>query len=1432
MKKNVLGLDLGTTSIGWAYVKEGATPEKSSIEQIGVRVNPLSTDEGIDFERGRPITINADRTLKRGARRNLDRYQLRRDRLIKILKDIDFITEDTLLTEIGSNTMFETWELRAKSITQKVEKEELARIFLAINKKRGYKSSRKAKNEEEGELIDGMEVAKKMHDKQLTPGQFTFQLLQSGKKYIPDYYRSDLEAELDKIWEVQKKYYPEIFTDSFYKEIKGKGKRATSAIFWNTHKFNTADIKSIDDDLKTVATAKYNKRELKRLQEYKWRSDAISKRLEKEQAAYVITEINNNINSSSGYLSNISDRSKELYFNQETVGQYLYKQLLNDSHTQLKNQVFYRQDYENEFDAIWKEQSKHYPELTKGLKVEIAEKTIFYQRPLKSQKGLISFCEFESQEKIINGKKRTIGARVAPRSSPLFQEFKIWQVLNNFTIRRKNIDKKKIKGLDLFSDDDFSGFDQEAKQSLFEELNVKGNLSFTQVLKAIGYKSSEWESNYKTLEGNNTNKVLYDAYLKILEVEGYDEELLKLQTKDVIDVSKLTTPAFEIKEMVKEVFKTLGIDIEILEFDPELEGNALEKQASYQLWHLLYSYESDDSKSGNETLYKLLQEKYGFALSHARILANVSFVDDYASLSTKAMRKIFTYIKENKFSVACTYAEYRHSKGSLTKEENENRELKDKLDLVKKNSLRNPVVEKILNQMINLINDLIDKNSKKDEKGNIVEYFKFDEIRIELARELKRNAEGRANMHEGIEKGKRMNDEVRAILQKEFGIKNPSRNDIIRYRLYDELKYNGYKDLYTDTYIPREKLFSNEIDVDHIIPQSRVFDDSFSNKTVVYRKTNLEKSNQTAFDYIKGKYGEEGLIKYAMRMESFLKSNSKSKAKYNKLLMPETEIGEGFIERDLRNTQYIAKKAREILMEISRNVVPTSGNVTARLREDWGLINVMKELNINKYRALDRTIMEERKDGRKIEMIEDWTKRDDHRHHAMDALIVAFTKHNHIQYLNYLNARKDQGHEYHKNIKNIEAKELKTINDGNGNSKRQFIEPISNFRDKAKSHLQNTLVSHKAKNKVVTQNKNEIMTKSGKKVAVELTPRGQLHNETVYGKYHYYETKIVSVNARMDKELAQKIVNKEYREAVLKRLEKNEFNPRKAFAGNNSLSKNPIYLDSTKTTEVPSTIKISWLEEGYSIRKEVNPDNFKNAKSLDKVIDVGIRKTLQKRLKEFDNKAKDAFSDLDKNPIWFNKEKRIPIKRVTITGVRNVETLNYKKDHLGKTILDESGEKIPTDFVSTGNNHHVAIYEDEKGNYQEQVVSFYEAVVRVNQNLSIIDKTYNQSLGWKFLFTMKQNEMFVFPNEETGFNPQEMDLLNSKNKTLISENLFRVQKIATKNYMFRHHLETNVDIIKELKESAFKHIQSCNRLQGIIKVRINHLGDIVSLGEY
>src|SRR5690606_16145608 len=105
---------------------------------------------------------------------------------------------------------------------------------------------------------------------------------------------------------------------------------------------------------------------------------------------------------------------------------------------------------------------------------------------------------------------------------------------------------------------------------------------------------------------------------------------------------------------------------------------------------------------------------------------------------------------------------------------------------------RNPVVEKILNQMINVVNTLIEQNSKRDENGNIMEYFKFDEIRIELSRELKKNAKERAEMTTGINAAKTAREKVFKLLQTEFGIKNPTRNDIVRYRLYEELKNNGY----------------------------------------------------------------------------------------------------------------------------------------------------------------------------------------------------------------------------------------------------------------------------------------------------------------------------------------------------------------------------------------------------------------------------------------------------------------------------------------------------------------------------------------------------------------------------------------------------------------------------------------------------------------
>ncbi|WP_443939640.1 type II CRISPR RNA-guided endonuclease Cas9 [Pedobacter sp. MW01-1-1] len=1439
MKKHILGLDLGTTSIGFAHIIEGNSLEGSSIQKIGVRVNPLTTDEQTNFEKGKPVSVNADRTLKRGARRNLDRYQDRRSNLIDALAKANIITKDTVLAENGKNTTHYTFALRAKSATEKVEKDEFARILLTINKKRGYKSSRKAKNEDEGQIIDGMAVAKRLYEENLSPGQLAYQLLKDGKKYLPDFYRSDLLAEFDKIWNFQKQFYPEILTDEFKKELADKGKAQT----WATCKI----------PFKIVGIKRATKGAELKLENYEWREKALSSKMDLEQLAIILQEINGNLYSSSGYLGAISDRSKELYFNKQTVGQYLYEQLKKNPHTRLKNQVFYRQDYLDEFEAIWETQTQFHPELTEELKKEIRDIIIFYQRKLKSQKGLVSFCEFESQEKIINGHKKTIGLKVAPKSSPLFQEFKIWQVLNNVLVRKKGSKKRVAKTTNqsvLFDEEkEIFVFDLETKQKLFDELNIKGNLNSAKIIELLGHKSSDWEMNYSELEGNRTNKLLYDAYLKILELEGYDDDLLKLQGKDDIDVSKLKAPVSEIKEMVKRIFEALNINTEILEFSAELDGKDFEKQASYQLWHLLYSYQEDNSKTGNDTLFRLLEEKFGFKKEHAQILSNVAFSDDYGSLSTKAMRKIYPHIKELHYDKACFQAEYKHSASSLTKEEIATRPLKNQLELLKKNSLRNPVVEKILNQLVNVINTIIEKNSKKDENGNITEYFKFNEIRVELSRDLKKNAKERAEMTTNINASKIAHEKIFKLLQNEFGIKNPTRNDIIRYRLYEELKNNGYKDLYTNEYIPRDILFSKQIDIDHIIPQSKLFDDSFSNKVVVYRKDNLKKSNRTAYDYISEDFGENGIEEFKTRIEMLFEQGKKnkddpsagiSKAKYQKLLKQELEIGDGFIDRDLRDSQYIAKKAKNMLYEICRIVTSTTGSITDRLREDWGLINIMQDLNFDKFKQLGLTEMVEKKDGSFKERIVDWSKRNDHRHHAMDALTIAFTKHSHIQYLNFLNARKNEKHKLHNNIIGIENIETELKLDDDGNKKRVFKLPIPNFRQVAKEHLENVLVSHKAKNKVVTKNKNKTKSKNGEKIKVELTPRGQLHKQTIYGKYHYYVNKDEKVSAKFDEETIKKVANPIYKERLLQRLSENGNDPKKAFAGKNVLSKNPIYLNEEKTEVLPDSVKLTWLEEDYSIRKDISPENFKDEKTIEKILDEGVKRILLNRLKENGNDPKKAFSDLEKNPIWLNEAKGISIKRVTISGVKNAEFLHYKKDHLGNEILDSNGKKIPVDFVSTGNNHHVAIYRDEKGNLQERVVSLFDAVKLVNAGEFVIDKSYNQGIGWQFLFTMKQNEYFIFPNEKTGFNPKDIDLLDPKNKKVISPNLFRVQTISVVNYgnntirdfKFRHHLETTVEDNKILQGVTYQQIKSLPPLEKIIKVRLNHLGDIVKIGEY
>jgi len=1400
--RRVLGLDLGTNSIGWALVNEAEhCQEQSSIVRLGVRVNPLTVDEIQNFEKGKSITTNADRTLKRSMRRNLQRYKLRRDSLIEVLREHGLINDDTILSENGNKTTFETLRLRAKAASTEISLEEFARVLLMINKKRGYKSSRKAKSQEDGQLIDGMSVAKRLYEDHLTPGEFSLKLLQSGKRHLPDYYRSDLQREFDKVWTKQREFYPDILNDSLKESLKNKNKTQTWAI--------------CREPLRIVGIKRVTKGLNMAIENYVWREKALSQKMGMEQLAIVLQEINGQLKNSSGYLGAISDRSKELFFNRQTVGQYQMAILDHNPNASLRNMVFYRQDYLDEFETIWEVQSAAHPKvLTKDLKEEIRDVIIFYQRRLKSQKGLISFCEFESRkiDVEIDGKKKVkrVGSRVVPRSSPLFQEFKIWQILNNVEIFGKGTKSKKQKSPDLFCETenplDSGGrrpLYQEEKDLLAMELTIKKELKKTDILRLLFDNANELDMNFASIQGNMTQVALFEAYRKIIEESGHE-----------IDFEKKT--AKEIVQSVEEIFNSLGYNTDILHYNSEIPSD---EQPMYKLWHLLYSFEDDNSKTGNEKLIDKISELYGFEKKNAAILADVVFQVDYGSLSAKAIRKILPYLKAgHKYDVACEYAGYRHSASSLTRDELENKMNQDRLALLPRNSLRNPVVEKILNQMVNVINSLIET------------YGKPDEIRIELARELKKSAKEREELTNSIAQTTRVHEEYRQILSKPpFNLTYISRNDIIRYKLYCELKDNGWKTLYSNTYISPDKLFSGDFDIEHIIPQSRLFDDSFSNKTLELRSVNLDKSNRTAFDFVKEQYGETGLDAYTARIEMLFKQGSISKAKFNKLKMREKDIPDGFIDRDIRDTQYIAKYAKTMLADLVKIVVSTTGSITDRLREDWQLVDVMKELNWGKYTMLGLTEEFTNEEGYRIRKINDWTKRNDHRHHAVDALTVAFTKCSIIQYLNNLNARSDKS----SSIYGIEHNEL--YRDGKG--KLLFKPPLALdvFRNEVKKHLKNTLISIKAKNKVVTQNINKTNKSGGTYKKAQLTPRGKLHLETVHGSQKRYVTTEEKINGKFDEAKIASVAKSAYREALLSRLHLFGDDPKTAFTGNNALAKNPIWLDEFHTEQVPEKVKTVNFETIYTIRKEISPDL-----KIDKVIDPKIRTLLESRLKDYGGDAKRAFSNLNENPIWLNIARGIAIKRVTISAISNAESLHYKKDKDGNLVLDNNGKPQAVDFVNTGNNHHVALYRDAEGNLQENVVSFFEAVTRRNLGLPIIDKDYKQNDGWKFLFSMKQNEYFVFPNSTTGFNPHEIDLLEPDNYHLVSPNLFRVQTMSKvsygnnviRDYKFRHHLETAVKDVSTLRDITYKQYKTLSFGEIVVKVRVNHIGQIVSVGEY
>lgn len=724
--------------------------------------------------------------------------------------------------------------------------------------------------------------------------------------------------------------------------------------------------------------------------------------------------------------------------------------------------------------------------------------------------------------------------------------------------------------------------------------------------------------------------------------------------------------------------------------------------------------------------------------------------------------------------------------------------------------------------MVNLVNAVIEK------------YGKPDEIRVELARELKQSKEERNETDKAMSKRQRENEDITKRLT-EFGLR-ATRNNIIKWRLYEEIDNEDKKLNAICIYCGQpisltEAIKGSDVDVEHIIPKSKLFDDSQSNKTLAHRHCNTNKNDRTAYDFMKSK-SEKALNEYVERVNVLYANRVIGKAKRDKLLMTEDKIPDNFIDRQLRESQYIAKKAREILQTICYNVWSTSGTVTAELRHLWGWDDVTMNLQFHKYKDLGLTHTvewesEHGKNNHKKEVITDWSKRDDHRHHAIDALTIACTKQGFIQRFNTLSSSKTR----EDMLFDIEQRSLEFREKRSLLEKYIIGEQPFNAKE-VESKVASILISFKSGKKVAVVGKRKIGRKGNKKVVQTgiIIPRGSLSEESVYGRIRTIERKPIKYIF----ENPQLIFKPSIKQLVEERLGKFDGDTKKAIA---SLKKESIYIDKEKVIvlEYASCFKEEFVKK-YDVDINFN--------KTDSVIDGRVKNILQIRLDKFGGKAKEAFKDVqreDKTLVkWYEDEGlQRPINSVRcFTGLSAV--VPVKKD--------EKGEDIG--FVKPGNNHHIAIYVDGEGNKQEHVCTFWQAVERkkygfpaiIQEANSVWDKiqmqpegTYPESfldklpsVQWNLQLSMQQNEMFLL-----GMTQDDIDtVIAGKEYCMISDKLYRVQKLAGKNYMFRHHLETQiVDDANAKISKRFILIQSLGALFALnpCKIKVDRLGNITEV---
>ncbi|MCU0445497.1 MAG: type II CRISPR RNA-guided endonuclease Cas9 [Microscillaceae bacterium] len=856
----ILGLDIGTSSIGWCLVDEAT--EKilgtgSVIFQEGVNRSPLGKEE----------SRNASRRTAKQIRRQLIRKKRRKILLIKSLQAINWCPSNE--TELDNWRKLKPYELRAKALREPLNLYELGRVLYHLNQRRGFRSSRKSGDNDEGAMYKGLEGKRGI-------SELAEAIEQGGFKTLGEYLaslnphdirlrnrytlRSMYEMEFELIWESQLRFNPKLLQNIDYQA------------FIN----NYFPLKNFKDKRKT---------------EYR-----------------------------------LKLRDKLLQSN-------------------------------------WKDFLKNY--------------VIFYQRGLKSQKGLVGKCT------LLANKRR------APKSSLLFQEFRILDKLHSIRVNGAN--------------------------------RTDTPLTNTEFDKAFGWLNTAKEKTFKDLR-------------KFLKLEEFD---FNYPLEDKIKGN----------QTVAELKKVFGKD-----------WDNLNSEKQNKIWEVVYMADS------NDWLKEYGIKKWQLNPENAEKLKKVSFEKSYADLSHLALSQLVPLMKQANcpYHLACQQLGYHHSQVANNQEVSLNL-------LPEPKNIRNPIVQQALFVLRKLVNTLIQEYA-----------IKPDIVRVELARELKMKKKDRENINLTNKRARDEHARIVKILLKEIPKfqkeSEISREDIIKYKLWEECNEICP---YTGKSINISQLYNGEFEIEHIFPYSRSMDDGFNNKTLCDRAFNLKKGKYTPYEL--QEYGIMKASEYEQMVERAkkLKRNGQFNYKKFKRFLQKT-IDSDFVARQLNDTAWIAKEAKAWLSSICDKVQISMGEATAELRHLWGLNNILNKHGLN------------------------LKNREDHRHHALDALVVALTSPGMLQALS-----KNHG------------KGIKT-------SGTQFPEPWENFRQTAQDAINQILIYQRRKNRV----------------------RGKLHDETMYGAVYdmngllrqegkdmrYFKIKkpLTSLSAAMINKIADPIVKKIVKERIRK----------------------------------------------------------------------------------------------------------------------------------------------------------------------------------------------------------------------------------------------------------------------------------------------------------